>query len=52
MFGPMTEVLRGRRFSSNEEVFGAVQNWLLKTHPKKFSLMELKKTCETLRPAR
>jgi hypothetical protein len=27
MFGPMKEALRGRRFSSNEEVIGAVQNW-------------------------
>jgi hypothetical protein len=28
MFGPMTEAVRGRRFSSDEEVIGAVQNWL------------------------
>jgi hypothetical protein len=27
MFGPMKEALRGR-FSSDEEVIGAVQNWL------------------------
>jgi hypothetical protein len=27
MFGPMKEALRGRRFSSDEEVSGAVQNW-------------------------
>jgi hypothetical protein len=33
MFGPMKEALRGRRFSSDEEVIGAVQNWL-KTQPK------------------
>jgi hypothetical protein len=30
MFGPMKEALRGRRFSSDEEVTGAVQNWLKK----------------------
>jgi hypothetical protein len=30
----MKEALRGRRFSSNEEVIGAVQN-LLKTQPEK-----------------
>jgi hypothetical protein len=43
MFGPMTEALRGRRFSSYKEVIGAVQNWL-KTQPKKktFSVTELK----------
>jgi hypothetical protein len=35
MFGPMKEALRGRRFSSDEEVIGAVQNWL-KTQPKTF----------------
>jgi hypothetical protein len=34
MFGPMKEALRGRRFSSDEEVIGTVQNWL-KTRPKK-----------------
>jgi hypothetical protein len=28
IFGPMKEALRGRRFSSDEEVIGAVQNWL------------------------
>jgi hypothetical protein len=33
MFGPMKEALRGRRFSSDEEVIGAVQNWL-KSQPK------------------
>jgi hypothetical protein len=33
MFGPMKEALRGRRFLSDEEVVGAVQNWL-KTQPK------------------
>jgi hypothetical protein len=26
MFGPMKEALRGKRFSSDEEVIGAVQN--------------------------
>jgi hypothetical protein len=35
MFGPMKETLRGRRFSSDEEVIGGVQNWL-KTQPKSF----------------
>jgi hypothetical protein len=34
MFGPIKEALKGRRFSSAEEVIGAVQNWL-KTEPKK-----------------
>jgi hypothetical protein len=34
MFTPMKESLRGRRFSSNEEVIGVVQN-LLKTQKKK-----------------
>jgi hypothetical protein len=33
MFGPMENALRGRRFSSDKEVIGAVQNWL-KTRPK------------------
>jgi hypothetical protein len=28
MFGPMKEAVRGRRFSSNEEVTGMVQDWL------------------------
>jgi hypothetical protein len=37
MFGPMKEALRGRRFSSNEEVIGAVQNWLRKKEKKLFS---------------
>jgi hypothetical protein len=41
MFGPMKEALRGRRFSSDEEIIGAVQNWL-KTQPKKTFLTELK----------
>jgi hypothetical protein len=40
MFGPLKETLRGRRFSSDEEVIGAVQDWL-KTQPKIF-LTELK----------
>jgi hypothetical protein len=35
MFGPMKEALRGRRFSSDEDIIGAVQNWL-KTQPKNF----------------
>jgi hypothetical protein len=34
MFGPMKEALSGR-FSSDEEVIGAVKNWL-KTQPKNF----------------
>jgi hypothetical protein len=34
MSGPVKEALRGRRFTSDEEVTGAVQNWL-KTEPKK-----------------
>jgi hypothetical protein len=34
MFGPMKEALRGR-FSYDEEVLSAVQNWL-KTQPKIF----------------
>jgi hypothetical protein len=33
--------LKGKRFSSVEEVVGAVQNWL-KAQPKNFSLTELK----------
>jgi hypothetical protein len=37
----MKEALRGRRFSSDEEFTGAVQNWL-KTQPKNFFLTELK----------
>jgi hypothetical protein len=28
MFRPMKEALRGKRFSSHEEVIGVVQNWL------------------------
>jgi hypothetical protein len=36
MFGRMKKDLRGRRFSSDEEVIGAVQNWL-KTQPIFFS---------------
>jgi hypothetical protein len=42
MFDPMKEALRGRKFSSDEEVTGTVQNWWLKTKPKHFFLMELK----------
>jgi hypothetical protein len=47
-FGIFHLALRGRRFSSDEEVVDALQNWL-KTQPQKkfFSLTELKK-CETL----
>jgi hypothetical protein len=43
MFGPMKEALRGRSFSSDEEVIGAVQNWL-KTQPKNFFSDGIKKT--------
>jgi hypothetical protein len=35
MFGPMTEALRGKRFSSDEVVISTVQNWL-KPQPKSF----------------
>jgi histone-lysine N-methyltransferase SETMAR len=35
VFGPMKEVLKGRRFPSDEDVFGLVQN-LLKIQPKVF----------------
>jgi hypothetical protein len=35
MFGPMERALRGARYSSDEEVIGAVQNWL-KMQPKNF----------------
>jgi hypothetical protein len=39
----MKEAVRGRRFSSDEEVIGAVQHWL-KSQPKTFFfLTELKK---------
>jgi hypothetical protein len=47
MFGPMKEALRGRRFSSDEEVIGAVQN-MLKTQPETFFQTELKKTYEKM----
>jgi hypothetical protein len=47
----MKEALRGRRFSSDEEVIGAVQN-CLKTQPEVFFLAELKETFETLEPVR
>jgi hypothetical protein len=42
MFGRMKESLRGRKFSSDEEVTGAVQNWL-KTQPKTFFSDGIKK---------
>jgi hypothetical protein len=35
IFGPIKKALRGRRFSSDEEDIGGVQNWL-KTQPKNF----------------
>jgi hypothetical protein len=41
MFGPLKEAVRGGRFSSDEEVIGAVQNWL-KKQPKNFFLTKLK----------
>jgi hypothetical protein len=41
-FDPVKEALRRRRFSTDEEVIRSVQNWL-KTQPKNFFLMELKK---------
>jgi hypothetical protein len=41
----MKEVLRGRRFSSYEEVIGAMQNWL-KTQPKNFFSDGIKKLME------
>jgi hypothetical protein len=50
MFGPVKEALRGRRFSSYEDVIGTVQNWL-KRNQKTFLLVELK-NCETLEPVR
>jgi hypothetical protein len=49
MFVPMKEALIGRRLSSDEEVIGALQNWL-KTQPKTFFSDRIKKTCETLEP--
>jgi hypothetical protein len=42
MFGPEKEALGGRRFSSDEEIFGAVQNWL-KTQLKNFFSDVIKK---------
>jgi hypothetical protein len=48
MFDPMKEALRGRRFSSDEEIIGAVQNWL-KTQPKNLFFSDgINNTCETL----
>jgi hypothetical protein len=38
----MKEALRGRRFSSSEEVIGAVQKWL-KPQAENFFVTELKK---------
>jgi hypothetical protein len=43
MFGPMKEALRGRRFSSDEEVIGAVQNWLKTKQNKIFLSDRIKK---------
>jgi hypothetical protein len=36
MFGPMKEALRGRRFSSDEEVIGAVQKFVKDVNKKLF----------------
>jgi hypothetical protein len=41
MFDPVEEALRGRRFSSDEEAIGVVQNWL-KTQPTNFFLTGLR----------
>jgi hypothetical protein len=49
-FGPVKEALR-RRFSSDEQVIGAVQNWL-KTQPKKIFFLAELKSYETLEPLR
>jgi hypothetical protein len=35
MFGPVKEVLRGKRFLSDAEFIGDVHNWL-KTQPENF----------------
>jgi hypothetical protein len=43
MFDPTKEALRGRRFSSDEEVIGAVQNLLKRQQKNFFFLTELKK---------
>jgi hypothetical protein len=42
MFGPMKEALKGRRFSSDEDVIGTVQNWL-ETEPNNFFSDGIKK---------
>jgi hypothetical protein len=42
MFALRKEALRGRRFSPDEEVIGAVQNWL-QTQPNNFSSDENKR---------
>jgi len=39
MFGPMKEALGGRRFSSDEELIGAMQN-CLKTQRNTFSFFD------------
>jgi hypothetical protein len=46
MFGPMKEVVRGRRFSSDEEVTGEMHNWL-KTQKTSF-LTKFKEIVKTL----
>jgi hypothetical protein len=51
MFGPMIEAVRGRKFSSYEEVIGAVQNWL-KTQQKELYSDGIKTIFETLEPGR
>jgi hypothetical protein len=50
MFHPMKEARRGRIFSSDEEVIGAVQNWL-KTLLKKNS-EGIERPCEMLESIR
>jgi hypothetical protein len=42
IFDPVKEAIRGRKFSSDEEVTGAVQNWL-KTQPKELFSDGIKK---------
>jgi hypothetical protein len=50
MCGPIKKALR-RRFSSDKEVIGAVQNWL-KTQLKNCFSDGIKKTCEMLEKVR
>jgi hypothetical protein len=50
MFGPMKDVLRGRRISSDKEVIGGGAK--LVKDATNFFLTELKRICETLEPVR